>query len=164
VKSKLRVVMAIAAIAIAANTAIAADSFAGPSQVVSAGSVARLSSAGATEWNFDALLRETFGSGLICSLASNSGSPLNFPKNDEDCTPLAMYSPWIFDFKDLGISSFHVMSKKYTQKGWVANAAPVLIEGNLIACNKSGTQVLMGFSDEPSGAIGCGANPYTRGY
>jgi hypothetical protein len=163
-KLRLRIVMAIAAVAITVNIAVAASSFAGAGQVVSAGSVARLSSAGATEWNFDALLRQTFGSGLICSLASKSGSPLNFPKNDEDCTPLATYSPWIFDFKDLGRSSFHVMSKKYTQKGWVANSSPVLIEGKLIACNKNGTQVLMGFSDEPSDAIGCGVNPYTHGY
>jgi hypothetical protein len=152
-----------ATVAVAANFVNATNSFAGPSQVVGAGSLAHLSSAGATEWNFDALLRETFGAGLICSLGTNAGTPLNFPKNDQDCTPLAKYSPWIFDFTDLGRSAFHVMTKKYTQKGWDANAAPVLIEGKLVACNESGTKVLMGFSDEPLDAIECAANPYLYG-
>jgi hypothetical protein len=157
VKTKLRVVIAVVAAALTVNSAVVISASASPDSVVKAGSVVRLSSAGATEWNFEALLRETFGPGVICSLSSKPGTPLNFPKNDEDCTPLAKYSPWIFEFKDLGTSSFHVTSQYYTQKGWVANAAPVLIEGKLIACNRSGMRVLMGFSD----AIGCGANPYT---
>jgi hypothetical protein len=164
VKPKLRIAVSVATVAITVNIAIATGSLASPSQVVRTGSVVPLSSAGATEWNFEALLRQTFGSGPICSLSTKPGTPLNFPKNDQDCTPLAKYSPWIFDFTDLGRSTFHVMTKKYTQKGWIANAAPVLIGGKLVACNKSGTQVLMGFSDEPSDAIGCAANPYMYGY
>jgi hypothetical protein len=160
----LKAVIAISVAALVFNSAVATIALASSDSVVRSGSTVRLSSAGATEWNFEALLRETFGAGLICSLSSKPGSPVNFPKNDQGCTPLAKYSPWIFDFKDLGKSSFHVMSKQYVQKGWVANTAPVLIEGDLIACNKSATQVLMGYSDEPSDAIECGANPYISGY
>lgn len=163
-KSKLRVAVAVTALALIGTCLAMTGALAGSAPVVKAGSVVQLSRNGATEWNFEALLRETFGSGVICSVSSKSGTPLNFPKDDQDCTPLAKYSPWIFDFADLGRSLFHVMTKKYTQKGWVTNAAPVLIEGNLIACNKSGTQVLMGYSDEPTDAIECSANPYIYGY
>lgn len=127
---------------------------------VSTGSLVHISRAGATEWNFEALLRETFGSRAICSIASKHGAPIDFPKNDHQCVPLATYTPWIFDFTALGKSSFHLTSRDYTPEGWVANAPPVLIGGKLIACNKSGSQVLMGYSDQPADAIECAANPY----
>jgi hypothetical protein len=162
-KSRLGVVIVASAVALLFNGAVVTSAMASSNSAVRSGSTVRLTSDGATEWNFEALLRETFGSAPICSLSSKPGSPVNFPKNDHGCSPLARYSPWIFDFKDLGQSSFHVMSKEYTQKGWVTNAAPVLIEGDLVACNKSDTQVLMGYSDEPSDAIECAVNPYIHG-
>jgi hypothetical protein len=165
--SQSRIIVATVSVVFLASGAAVAGAAGAPKHAVSASSIARLSSAGATEWNFEALLRETFGSdglGRICSINSRPGYPLNFPKNDHGCTPLATYSPWIFDFTHLGKSAFHVTSRDYTVQGWVANAAPVLIEGKIIACDKSGRQVLMGYSDEPSDAIECAANPYIYHY
>jgi hypothetical protein len=119
----LRIVIIAAAATLLISTAATAGT-PGKSNSLRVGGLVHLSKPGATEWNFEALLREIFGSGDICSINSKPGTPLNFPKNDHGCVPLATYAPWNFDFTGLGRSSFHVTKWDYTLQGW---CGPLLV-------------------------------------
>ncbi len=101
-----------------------------------------LTKTGQVLWNFESLLRQTFGNRHICS----SGRwRQNFTGGDLSkgaCAPLATYSPYFYVFDSARGSAFHVSSKK--EVGGFGNyPIAVLIRGRPVACNTRETRFLV---------------------
>jgi hypothetical protein len=115
--------------------------------------VKSVTQAGSVRWNFEALLHQEFGQQMPCSTTTASGA-FDFRVSDDDCTPLAEYSPYIYTFSNLGESAFHV-EKGGWSSSWEIMGAPILINGHPIACNTSQSQVLAVYSDNTMFNFGC---------
>ena len=104
--------------------------------------LARLSPTGSVRWNFEALLHQKLGSKDACTGPSSTGQ-VDFPLQNNGCSPLSIYSPFFYTFEGLGRSRFHLMGRWFNAATWELDAGPVLIGGRLIACDPRGTQVLI---------------------
>jgi len=70
-----------------------------------AGPPLELSTNGRALWNFEALLRDTFGNRFVCT----KGASLNFIATTNQCSPLATYEPYSYEFADARHSAFHLV-------------------------------------------------------
>jgi hypothetical protein len=70
------------------------------------------------------------------------------------CSPLAVYSPYVYVFAHAQQSAFHISSKKKVG-GFGNYPAPVLIRGRPIACNARETQFLIRYLDAISFTVDC---------
>jgi hypothetical protein len=149
------IVVALAAAIMAVTVGVTASS-AGRLTHVQSGSAVVITGSGSDLWNFEALLQSTFKQKQPCIQDLYQGA-INFPLANNDCTPLATYSPYFYTFKKLAKSSFHETDFHFVSgdAGWHSNAAPIHIAGNLIACNSSDSQVLVEWSGSESFSLGC---------
>jgi hypothetical protein len=133
------------------------------SPAVTASATPALTSFGNALRNFEALLRQEFGNGFVCSIATKPGTAINFPRN-EGCVPLATYNPYFYVFAKPGKSAFHLTSVKYRAGEQVAGnyPVPILIGGRLVACNRANTTVLIEYSDAAGFALGCVVSPILK--
>jgi hypothetical protein len=103
-------------------------------------------------WQFEALLRDTFGNQQVCTAAPN-----NFVGGT--CTPLARYRPYFYVFADARNSALHVSQRTASGLGSFNRPGPVLIRNRLIACNKRETRILWAFSLAAGFAVECLPKP-----
>jgi hypothetical protein len=96
---------------------------------------ADLTERGTTLWQFEALLRDTFGKQAVCTLQKDGYTAGR-------CAPLAVYSPFAYVFATARRSRFHISSRKANtlpignRPGWVA------IRGRAVACDRAETRFL----------------------
>jgi hypothetical protein len=109
-----------------------------------------LSNKGRALWNFEALLHDTFGSRLVCT----KGASLNFIAPANECSPLATYEPYLFEFARARHSAFHLVTR--LPKASFGNyPQPVRINGRFIACDRHDARYLMEFSDASTFTVAC---------
>ena len=79
---------------------------------------------------------------------------LNFVAPTNQCTPLATYRPYPYQFADARHSAFHLV--RHLPKGSFGNyPQPVQINGRFIACNRRDQTYLMEFSDAATFTVAC---------
>ncbi len=133
----------------AAVALFAGGSFATVTQAAASAPLPGLSKSGQLLWQFEALLRDTFGSRGVC--ASGRWAQ-KFTSGD--CSPLAVYSPYLYVFARARGSSFHVSSKK--EVGGFGNyPIALLIRGRPIACDTQETRFLIKYRDTASLTLDC---------
>lgn len=109
-----------------------------------------LSTYGRALWNFEALLHDTFGSRYVCT----KGASLNFIAPANECSPLATYEPYLYEFAGARHSGFHLVVR--LPKASFGNyPQPVRISGRFIACGPHARSYLMEFSDASTFTVAC---------
>ena len=94
-------------------------------------------------------MRDTFGNRPVCA----SGR-WREKFTSGDCTPLAVYSPYVYVFARARGSSFHISTKKQVS-GFGNYPIALLIRGRPTACNARETQFLIEYRDAVSLTLGC---------
>jgi len=102
---------------------------------VSTGPPSGLTERGRVLWQFEALLRDTFGGREVCATGRSRN---NFTTT---CGALAFFSPYDYVFAGARGSAFHVSSKKACCYG--NHPQSVLIRRRNIACNVRETMFLL---------------------
>jgi hypothetical protein len=111
-----------------------------------------LSTYGRALWDFEALLHDTFGSRYVCT----KGASLNFIAPTNECSPLATYDPYLYQFADARHSAFHLVVR--LPKASFGNyPQPVRINGYFVACDPDNRRYLMEFSDASTFTVACTA-------
>lgn len=155
----LALTLLLALAATAAGIAVAVRSSGGPSGPgTTSGSPIHLSAQGRLLWQFEGLLRETFGSRPLCARITSASD--NFSAGV--CSPLALYSPYWYSFTDARRSRFHVSDKVASNFG--NYPVPVLINGRSVACNWTETKFLIKYPDASSFSLACSRAGYVRPY
>jgi len=95
----------------------------------------QLTSHGRLVWEFEALLRDTFGRTPVCE-GPSYGQFVTRP-----CSPLATYNAYEFTFADARGSAFARASHRPTGLG---NVVPVRVGGRFVRCGPSRWLVLLG--------------------
>ncbi len=109
-----------------------------------------LSTDGRALWNFEALLHDTFGSRDVCT----KGASLNLIAPANQCSPLATYEPYLYQFAGARHSAFHLVTR--LPKASFGNyPQPVRINGRFIACGPRARSYLMEFSDAATFTVAC---------
>ena len=108
-----------------------------------------LSAAGQALWNFEALLRDTFGSRQPCE----AGGSLNFVANG--CAPLASYEPYIYVFADAHGSAYHLAAVSLAPVAFGNYPVPVRIDRLYVACNSRRTSYLIAYGDAAGFSFAC---------
>lgn len=124
----------------------------------SSGSSVQLSGQGRLIWQFEALLHDTFGKRPLCARITRGSD--NFEANT--CIPLALYSPYWYEFANASGSHFHISDKVAIDFG--NYPVPVLINGRGVACNAKETQFLIEYPDAASFTLGCSTAGFVRPY
>jgi hypothetical protein len=84
-----------------------------------------LSRSGRILWQFEALLRDTFGNRLISAHPARPGSAINFACASRiGCKPLADWSPYVFTFRSPGHSRFHFRRGASRRATWATIRSP----------------------------------------
>jgi hypothetical protein len=105
-------------------------------------------------WNFEALLRQTFG-GESMSVSR----PENFSCRG-DCAPLLKYRLYRYTFSRAGGSKFHIAKRTFGDNGEFGNyPVPVLINGHAVACNAQETRFLIAYRSMASFTVDCLPKP-----
>ena len=114
-------------------------------------------------WNFEALLRDTFGNHSAVSATTGLNDSLNFSCAGW-CGPNAKYLHFRFTFAEARGSAFHVSKKRYVGGTWGNYPRGILIRGHLIACDARETKFLISwvFRSTASFTLGCGGDPLGR--
>src|SRR5258706_3845501 len=114
-----------------------------------------LSKSGRVLWQFEALLRDTFGNRSV-SAHLQPGRAINFAcANKIGCAPLAYWSPYFFTFTRAHDSAFRV-SKKRFPSGYFGNYPfPIWIRGQFIACDRAEKHFLITYSDAVGLSLDC---------
>jgi hypothetical protein len=81
-------------------------------------------------WHFEALLRDTYGNGPICS-----ERPQSFVSGS--CSPLAVYRPYFYVFADARGSAFQRARRAVASLGPVGRSSWIRIGGRTVACNRA---------------------------
>jgi hypothetical protein len=109
-----------------------------------------LSTYGRALWNFEALLHDTFGRRYVCT----KGASLNFIAPTNQCSPLATYEPYLYQFANARHSGFHLVSR--LPKASFGNyPQPVRVNGRFIACGSNDRRFLMECSDASTFTVAC---------
>lgn len=139
------------ACAVALVVAAATGALALPS--ASASPPSGLTSAGRTLWQFEALLRDTFGTRHLCP----SGRWGQYFTSGT-CSPLAVYSPYSYVFAARHRSAFHLSRKRHVG-GFGNYPIAVFIRGHPVACDARETRFLVLYRDSPF-TLGCSRPGY----
>lgn len=85
----------------------------------------------------------------------HKGPPsLNFVAPANQCTPLATYEPYLYEFSKAHHSAFHLVVR--LPKGSFGNyPQPVRINGRYVACGPRDRSYLMEFSDAATFTVTC---------
>ena len=117
---------------------------------VLAGPPLGLSTYGRALWNFEALLHDNFGRRDVCT----KGASLNFIAPANECSPVATYQPYLFQFAGARHSAFHLVIR--LPKASFGNyPQPVRINGRFVACDSHDRRYLMEFSDASTFTVAC---------
>lgn len=112
-----------------------------------------LSPAGRVLWNFEALLRDTFGSREVCQVTGAYGNGQTLPDYGDfvspaaGCDPTATYSVYVPVFANAHGSAFHLVVHHITPGFGGAHSGPVHVHGLLVACDKQGKRLLIAHGD-----------------
>jgi hypothetical protein len=109
--------------------AFVGEALVGSASAALAGPPSGLSTNGRALWNFEALLHDSFGSRDVCT----KGASLNFSAPANECSPLATYGPYLYQFAGPRHSAFHLVSR-LPRASFGNYPQPVRINGRFIAC------------------------------
>jgi hypothetical protein len=101
-----------------------------------------LTAFGRTEWNFEALLRDTFGGGSdICLDAEHPAVGYT----DRVPCPMSSNGPYIFFFANARESEYHLARRRFPVNAHFGahSATPVRVAGNLVACDRRERHLLL---------------------
>jgi hypothetical protein len=107
-----------------------------------------LTASGRLLWNFEALLRQTFGAGYQGCLEYLNRYTLSFTK-DSYCRSHSnadtMY--YRFTFKGASSSAFHVVARTFRPAAFGNYPEPIRVERNYVACDPAGHTFLISYGD-----------------
>jgi hypothetical protein len=110
----------------------------------------RLTRQGQVTWNFEALLHDTFGQRQPCARGPWAA---NFAAGR--CSPLAVWSPYAYQFIGARGSAFHVTGRRFNP-GYFGNyPTPVLVHGKTVACDASERTFLILIRNAANFALDC---------
>jgi hypothetical protein len=112
-----------------------------------------ITSSGRLLWDFEALLRRSFGNRQPWVDGTSSGY-LNFDCSG-DCSPLSTYFPYSYTFSNPMSLAFHISKQNYHGWSFGNYPEPVLINGMIIACNSQESTFLIRYSDTSSFTLAC---------
>ncbi len=113
-----------------------------------AGPPAGLTAAGRTLWNFEALLRQTFGTGYKGCLESLSRYVESFTKDSFCAThPSAETQYYFFAFAHPTGSAFHLVDRTFPAGAFGNYPAPIRVSGDYVACDRAGRTFLISYGD-----------------
>ena len=114
-----------------------------------------LSNEGRLLWNFEALLRATFGRADVSADAHFNFSNY-YATCGNNCGPSAEHSGYVYTFENASESVFHIAAKPFgPDVVFGAHPIPVLIKGLPVACNAAETKFLIRYGDAVSFTLGC---------
>jgi hypothetical protein len=115
-----------------------------------------LSRSGRILWQFEALLRDTFGNRSISARSRPPGSAINFACASRiGCAPLADWSPYFFTFRGPRHSRFHLSKRRFPSGYWGNYPVAVLVKGRFIACDRAEKRFLIAYSDAVGLSLDC---------
>jgi hypothetical protein len=115
----------------------------------SGGAAPELTGRGQVLWQFEALLRDTFGRKAVFVRGGN------FSCAGNGCGPLSVWSPYFFTFAGARGTRFHLAPRPAGSFG--QHAAPVLVRGKAVACSASGGQFVIRYLLAYSFTVDCKA-------
>ena len=124
---------------------------------VSAGPPARLTATGKVRWQFEALLRDTFGLRPVCATGRWAE---NFTAGIANCTPLATHALYDFAFETAHWSRSHVARRRASN--FADNEIAVLIRGKNVACGPRETTFLVEHPDTVTNTLACTGAGHVR--
>jgi hypothetical protein len=98
-------------------------------------------------WEFEALLRDTFGHRDVFVRRGN------FSCAGNNCGPLAEVSPYFFTFARAGGSRFHLV--KRPRRFFGQHAGPVVVKGRAVACDARSRRFLIRYFIAESFTVDC---------
>lgn len=107
-----------------------------------------LTSRGHLLWNFEALLKTTFGRKQPLCV-----SGWNFTAGD--CTPLATYRLYWYTFQSPHGTAFHLSSRRARSLAFGNYPAAVLIQGHTVACDVHERRFLIAYTSGAGLVLGC---------
>jgi hypothetical protein len=117
---------------------------------------ANLARSGRILWQFEALLRDTFGNRSVSAHAARPGSAINFACASRiGCKPLAEWSPYVFTFRGPRHSRFHLSKRRFPAGYWGNYPVAVLIKGRFVACGRAEKRFLIAYSDAVGLSLDC---------
>lgn len=130
----------------------------GPTRVRGAqsanGTPAGLTARGRLLWNFEALLKQTFGRRQVCTSSSKRlKTRWNFTAGL--CAPMSTYSSYWFVFARPRSAAFHISRRRGGSLYFGNYPESVLIKGWMVTCNVKGTRFLIDYSDAANLTLGC---------
>jgi hypothetical protein len=115
-----------------------------------------LTTRGRVLWEFEALLKVTYGRRQPAMSCVSSCAALSFSCAG-DCSPMATYSPYFYDFGQPRSSTFR-LGARYTSTATdrsIHGALPVLIKHRFVLCNPDGTTILIRARVAATFTLGC---------
>lgn len=107
-----------------------------------------LTSQGHLLWNFEALLRSTFGRKQPLCV-----SGWNFTSGD--CTPLAKYLLYWYTFQAPRGTAFHIVHRKVRPPNFGNYPVAILVRGHMVACDAHERHFLIDFASGAGLMLGC---------
>ena len=105
-------------------------------------------------WNFEALLRQSFGDRTV-----SASPPENFSCAGI-CAPLSKYRPYRYTFHRPSGSAFHVSKRTFGDNGEFGNyPIAVLIRGRAVACDPGERHFLISYRSTASFTLDCLPTP-----
>lgn len=108
-----------------------------------------LSREGTLVWRFEGLLHRIFGNRTVWVAHGNNFSCAG------SCGPLAKYSPYRYVFRRSRAAGFILASRHFRAGAFGNYAAPLLVRGEAVACNRRRTTFLVSYADAIGLALGC---------
>jgi len=113
-----------------------------------------LAAQGRALWNFEALLKRTFGQQGVC-VSGNRKLRTYWNFTPGDCTPLSRYLFYRYAFARPYSTVFHVSSRRGGSLYFGNYPSAVLIRGRLVACDARGRRFLIDDTSSAGLALGC---------
>ena len=114
---------------------------------------AGLTKGGQLLWNFESLLRSTYGAGTTPWTSTFNTS--DFVCAGESCGPLSKEDPYFYTFSDLGKSDLTLVKAKVQSMNFGNYPVPIVVDGYAVACNTREHLFLVRFSDAANFSLSC---------
>ncbi len=105
---------------------------------------------GKVEWNFEALLYQTFHTRDV----SERGSSQNFSCPGY-CSPSFEYNTYVGIFANATRSAYHLSTKRFPAGAFGNYPVPVEIKGRLVACDNAEHTFLVAYAGTANFSLGC---------
>lgn len=112
-----------------------------------------LTSQGRLLWNFEGLLRKTFGHRQTLCVSGNASTSWNF--TDGGCNPLSKYRLYWYTFKSPHGTTFHLVRRRMRPPIFGNYPVAVLVRGHMIACGAKGRGFLVDYGSGMGMMLGC---------